>query len=143
MLSHVQADSVVSFKKLKPLSNFDIEDAAKTIPNFRGVFMRDGLPPKIQKRECGVVNLDSGSGSGTHWVAYWKNGQEAVYFDSYGCDPPTEVKEYLECNIRTQTFQLQGPNDVICGHLCLHVIRELSAGRRFEDIVLSLAEIYI
>lgn len=100
--------------------------------------MRDGLPLKIQKRECGVVNLDSGSGSGTHWVAYWKDGQEKIYFDSYGLDPPNEVANYLKCPIRAQTFQLQGPNDVICGHLCLQVLRELSVGKKFEEIILSL-----
>ena len=125
-------------KKISPLSNFDIENAAKSIPNFRGVFMRDGLPSKIRQKECGVVNLDSRSGSGTHWVAYWKDGPKAVYFDSYGVDPPIEVADYLNCDLRTQTFQLQGPNEVICGHLCLHVIRQLSAGKRFEDIILSI-----
>jgi hypothetical protein len=100
--------------------------------------MRDGLPAEIKNKECGVVNLDSGSGGGTHWVAYWKNGPATVYFDSYGLAPPKEVLEYLDRDVRTQTFQLQSANDVICGHLCLYVLWELAAGRRFEDVVLSL-----
>jgi hypothetical protein len=128
----------IPFKKLiTPLSNFDIEKAAKTIPTFRGVFMRDSLPTKIHQNECGIVNFDSSSGDGTHWVAYWKNGPVKVYFDSYGLDPPIEILHYLS-PIRTQTFQLQGVDDVICGHLCLYVLRELTAGRKFEDIILSL-----
>jgi len=57
-------------KKLKPLSNFDIEKAARVLPNFRGVFMRDSLPAEVHDKECGVVNLDSNNGDGTHWVAY-------------------------------------------------------------------------
>jgi hypothetical protein len=124
-------------KKLEPLSNFDIEKAAKMIPNFRGVFMRDGLPMKASNLECGIVNLDTNSGNGTHWVAYRLDGPTAIYFDSYGLDPPVEVANYLDCPIRTQTFQLQSHTDVICGHLCLFVLRELAAGRKFEDIILK------
>jgi len=100
--------------------------------------MRDGLPPSALSKECGVVNLDSGSRPGTHWVAYYKVGPSAIYFDSYGLDPPKELRQYLNVNVRMQTFQLQGPNDVICGHLCLHVLRELATGRKFEDVVLQL-----
>ena len=89
------------------MSNFDIERAAATIPNFLGVFMRDSLPSKIKKDECGVVNFDASSGDGTHWVAYWKKGPVRIYFDSYGLDPPTEILHYLSGGpIHTQTFQL-------------------------------------
>ena len=133
-------------KKLEPLSNFDIEKAARGLPNFRGVFMRDGLPAVAHDKECGIVNLDSKKGDGTHWVAYKidqgqghdqdEYGPTAVYFDSYGLDPPQELARYLNCPIKTQTFQLQGPNDVICGHLCLFV--QLAAGQKFEDIILKL-----
>lgn len=45
---------------------------AKQLPNFRGIFMRDDLPLKIRKNECGIVNLDISSGPGTHWTAYVK-----------------------------------------------------------------------
>jgi len=129
-------------KKLEPLSNFDIEKAARGLPNFRGVFMRDGLPAVVHDKECGIVNLDSKKGDGTHWIAYkidqGHHGPTAVFFDSYGLDPPQELARYLNCPIRTQTFQLQGQNDVICGHLCLLVLKQLAAGRKFEDIILKL-----
>ena len=44
----------------KPLSNFQLEDAAKRlkIPSFRGVFLLDTLPRKPNKKECGIVNFD-------------------------------------------------------------------------------------
>ena len=32
--------------------------------------MRDLLPKNVDKFECGIVNLDSYKGSGTHWVCY-------------------------------------------------------------------------
>ena len=74
----------------KPLSNFDLEDAARKlkIPYFRGVFFLDTLPRKPNKKECGIVNFDKSDGSGTHWVDWYKNGKTKIYFDSYGVQPP-------------------------------------------------------
>ena len=47
----------------KPLSNVELLDAAKKIeiPGFRGVFVRDNLPRKPGKVECGILNLDDAS----------------------------------------------------------------------------------
>lgn len=52
----------------KPLSNFELINAAQKLklPNFRGVFLRDVLPEKLWKKECGILNLDDTSGNGTH-----------------------------------------------------------------------------
>jgi hypothetical protein len=134
---------VGALKKLviEPLSNFDLEECGGLIPHFHVVLMRDGLPSSVRAEECGIVNLDSGTGGGTHWVAYHKNGGGAVYFDSYGLDPPQELSKYLGWLLRTHTFQLQGADDAICGHLCLLVLYGLAAGRKFEDIVLVLARL--
>lgn len=48
-------------KNLKPLTNYDIINLANElkISNFRGVFMKDTLPSKINKIECGIMNLKS------------------------------------------------------------------------------------
>ena len=81
----------------KPLSNIELLEAARKlkIPNFRGVSLRDTLPKKPKKKECGILNLDDTSGLGTHWVAWYKNGTEKKYFDSYGLQPPNELVDYL------------------------------------------------
>ena len=52
----------------KPLTNFQLIDTIKRlkIPHFRVVFMRNDLPRKPLKRECGILNLDDVSGRGTH-----------------------------------------------------------------------------
>ena len=52
----------------KPLSNFELEDAAKRlkISSFRGVFLLDTLPKKPNKKECGIVNFDKSNGPSTH-----------------------------------------------------------------------------
>ena len=45
--------------------------------------MRDRLPTKPHRNESGFVNLDNSENAGTHWVAYAKKGNNAVYFDGF------------------------------------------------------------
>ena len=69
----------------KPLSNLEIIDSAKKLSlyGFREVFLRDTLPTKSKLNECGILNLDSSSGDGTHWVMWFKKGKDKFYFDRY------------------------------------------------------------
>lgn len=112
-----------------PLTNVDLEQYARTlkIPNFRGVFMRNQLPRRIHIKERGIINLDSDNGSGTHWVAYKKNGTHIVYFDSYGnLSPPLEMISYFNsnenCYIQYNYDIFQKFNTVNCGQLCLYFL---------------------
>ena len=65
-IPNILVDSVTSPNKL--LSNLEIIDAAKKLSlyGFRGVFLRDTLPKKVNLNECGILNLDSSSGNGKH-----------------------------------------------------------------------------
>ena len=58
----------------KVLTNFDLINYVKElkIRNFRGVFMRDTLPSKPRKEECGIVNFNTIKEKGSHWVCYYK-----------------------------------------------------------------------
>ena len=120
----------------KPLNNFELEDTVNRlkIPCFRGVFLLDTLPKKPNKKEGGIVNFDKSGGSGTHWVAWYKNGKNKIYFDSYGVQPPTEVINYLGKPIHYNTDQVQPRGQVFCGHLCLYVLKELDEGKEFQSI---------
>ena len=71
-IPNILVDSVVLPNK--PLSNLEIIDTAKKISlyGFTGVFLRDTLPTKTKLNECGILNLDSYSGDGTHWVMWFK-----------------------------------------------------------------------
>lgn len=87
--------------------------------------MRDALPSKIHKNECGIVNLDDETGDGTHWTAYVKRGKFITYFDSIGqLKPPLELIKYFRSdgssNKITYNFdRYQDFNSYQCGHLCL------------------------
>src|SRR6218665_871774 len=63
-----------------PLSNIILQETAKrlNINNFKGVFLRDELSKRPRANECGILNLDNSSGSGTHWVCWiqWRNQSE-------------------------------------------------------------------
>lgn len=124
----------------KPLSNIELIDAARElkIPNFRGVFLRDTLPKMANKKECGILNLDSSDGGGTHWVAWFKDGKDKYYFDSYGLQPPNELISYLMRGILYNTEQVQQADQVFCGHLCLYILNEMSAGKKLQDIINGL-----
>ena len=124
----------------KPLSNIELLEAARKlkIPNFRGVSLRDALPTTPKKKECGILNLDDTTGSGTHWVAWYKNGTEKKYFDSYGLQPPNELVDYLHSPILYNTERVQPYDQVFCGHLCLYVLKQLGGGQHLRDIINSL-----
>ena len=87
MIPNILVDSVVLPNK--SLSNLDIIDAAKnlSLDGFREVFLRDTLPKKAKLNECGILNLDSSSGDGTHWVC----GSKKVRISS--------ISIVMECNL--------------------------------------------
>lgn len=79
--------------------------------------------------ECAVINLDKSSGSGTHWVAYYKFRKRIYYFDSYGnLKPPQELIQYFgKDNIIFYNYiQYQTYNTVICGHLCIQFLYDIN-----------------
>ena len=128
------------------LSNFDLLELVKylKVPNFRGVFMRDTLPDTPHDKECGVVNFNKSSEPGSHWVAYYKDGDKRIYFDSFGQVAPTEIQKYLKSGeefrnnkpvIQRNTDIVQKVNTKICGQLCVYVLDSLSKGANFQDII--------
>jgi hypothetical protein len=109
----------------RALNNFELTSLAKQlkIPHFRGVFMLDNLPLKPWKNEASIINLDTASGNGTHWICFRKRGSKVDYFDSYGdLRPPLEIQRYLSgtyISYNRTGYQKVHDNSEICGHLCL------------------------
>ena len=91
------ADILISIPD-KPLTNIELVRYARllNIPDFRGVFMRDALPQYPLKVECGIVNFYTSDQPGSHWVCYYRNKNERIYFDSYGQITPVEIQRYLK-----------------------------------------------
>jgi hypothetical protein len=116
------------------------------IPNFRGVKMRDELPTKPHNHECGILNFNTLDQQGSHWVGWYKSGDDRVYFDSYAETPPMELIRYLKTYkemqegrpvIRQNALIVQHYQNE-CGSLCLYVLKELSRGVAFSEILTFL-----
>ena len=101
--------------------------------------MRNYLPRRPLKRECGILNLDGVSGKGSHWVCWYRNDNDnKFYFDSFGVQPPKELTEYLISPIYYNTERIQPDGEVVCGHLCLYTLVRLSRNERFQKIINEL-----
>ena len=100
--------------------------------------MRDELKGKVGENECHILNIDDSSGDGTHWTCLFNKNGKCLYFDSYGFVPPIEVQEH--CNGCYNTFKIQTPDEVICGHYCIYVLYKLSKGALFADVLNELYE---
>jgi len=114
---------------IKPLSDIELRNYAKdlNILYFRGVFMKDQLPNKIRKNESMIINLDNSTGQGTHWVCFSKKDNVINYFDSFGIKPPTELINYFRnCEVFYNVDKNQNFDKVICGHLCLNFLENVS-----------------
>ena len=125
----------------RTLTNIDIDMAVNllNIPTYRGWYSIDTLPKLPHRAECGILNLEKiNKGDGTHWVAWFKNNDKKIYFDSYGLDPPLEIINYLGPVIYCNTDRIQPIDTVVCGHLCLYVLKKLSDGWDYLEILNSL-----
>ena len=131
----------------KALTNFELLEYCKqlNIKTLRGVFARDSLPAYPNRNECGIVNFNTSSEPGSHWVCYFKTGKNRIYFDSYGQITPYEVQKYLKTQseidkqvIKRNTEIVQPTGTQICGHLCLYVLKSLSDGIEFYDVLKTL-----
>jgi hypothetical protein len=98
--------------------------------------MRDELKGKPSKNECFILNHDISSNNGTHWTCLFIKNSVAIYFDSFGFDPPLEIKEYCKgLDANCSTHKIQKPEEIICGHFCIFMLHKLSKGIEFFDIL--------
>ena len=133
----------------RALSNLDLLYFAKhlPLPNFKGVFMRNELPPRALRNtiESGIMNFNKSNERGSHWVSWYCHGNKhRYYFDSFGQDVPLELEKYLKSAeeydnykevIRRNAIVLQHIDSSECGRLCLFVLKLLSDGWEYDDIL--------
>ena len=121
------------------------------IPNFVGVRMRDELKGKGKPVECGIMNLNTSSEPGSHWTCYYSNDTNVFYFDSFGEPPPIELLKYLKSDlefskdlpvIKRNALTVQHDQSTECGSLCLFVLKKLSLGVPFQEIIIFLDKRY-
>ena len=125
----------------RPLSNFHLEKWVDDleITYFRSIYSRDRLPDQIRKKECGIINLDSIEGEGTHWVCYRNiDKQMAEYFDPFGLIMPHEIRHYLTKSGKKVIYsqdEIQNRDTVLCGYWCLYYLIERQKGKSILDVI--------
>ena len=125
----------------KPLSNFDFEKWIDDlgIKYFRSIYSRDRLPDQMKNKECGIINLDSIKGSGTHWVYYRNIDKQMVeYFDPFGLIMPHEILHYLSTSGKKVIYsqdEIQNRDTVLCGYWCLYYLIERQKGKSILDVI--------
>ena len=134
-IPNILVDSVVLPNK--PPSNLEIIDAAEKLSlyEFKEVFLRDTPPTKAKLNEFDILNFDSSSGDGTHWVIWLKKCKDKLYYDSYGVQPPSELIAYLNSPIFYNSERVQQNGEVFCGHLCLFALKQLSLENNLEAVI--------
>ena len=108
------------------------------IKNFRGIYSRDNLQNKIRSKECGIINLDTEIGPGTHWICYRNIDQYCEYFDPFGLTMPNEIKKYLltaNKQIIYSSDEIQERNSVLCGYWCIYYLLERQNGSSMLDTI--------
>ena len=65
------------------LPNFEIQKYYQNEPKFNGVCSRNNLPKT--KDGSYLINLDEYKSIGTHWIAFFVNG-DVTYLDSFGVE---------------------------------------------------------
>ena len=75
-----------------------------------------------------VINLDEYADVGTHWIALFCNGNEVVYFESFGVEHvPKETKELIG------NKKIKANDSVMCGYFCIGFIDFMLADEKLTD----------
>ena len=103
-------------------------------PRFNVVYSRNNLPEKI-KDGAYIINLDECADVGTHWVAFFCNRSEIVYFDSFRVEHVSEeIKNFIENkSIKANIFGVQANNSIMCGYYCIGFIYFMLQGKKLTD----------
>ena len=86
-----------------------------------------------------MINLDEYSDIGMHWVAFYANNNNVIYFDSFGVEHiPKEIKKFIDHpwhnkKIKTNIFRIQTCDSIMCGYFCIGFINFMLESKTLTD----------
>ena len=111
---------------------------------FLGCFPSDKIPKALRYPMALIINEDPSTGNGTHWVAcYIENQNSICYFDSYGKDPISVIKNYLDnfVNIKKNNTRFQSFLSQNCGYYCIYFVFFICLNVPFKTIMKTLSNV--
>ena len=116
-----------------PLTNFETQKYYQKEPKFNGVHSRNNLP-KI-KDGAYVINLDEHKSKKNHWIAFYENSNDAIYFDSFGGEQiPKEIGKFIgNKNMIINIYRMQAFNSIMCEYFCNGFIDFILKGKSLLD----------
>ena len=102
-------------------------------PKFNGVYSRNYLAEI--KDGIYEINLDESKSRGTQWIALYVNGNNVIYFDSFGVEHISkEIEKFIgNKNIMTNIHRIQSYNSIMCGYFCIGFIDLMLKGKSLLD----------
>ena len=92
---------------------------------------------KVYDKMVFIVNYDTTTQEGSHWVGVVKIGTQIFHFGSYGIPAMKEITNKSKRNnsIFYNDIAVQLDGSSICGHLSLYCIINLVKGLSFREIL--------
>lgn len=107
---------------------------------YLGCFSSDNYPKDLKPYEFFVVNKDSSSEKGSHWMLVILSEKEIEFFDSCGASE-LFVKQFLKFKNKIvcvyNTTPVQPTNSTSCGEFCIYFVykRLLNKDQSFSKVL--------
>ena len=82
-----------------------------------------------------ICNYQTSDSLGTHWIALYKDNNQAFYFNYFGTQPFKEAIDFLGPNYIYSTFQIQKIHQKCCGSLSLYFLYCLHNNKNYYDTI--------
>ena len=125
------------------LSNFDIMKIIQSqgVDDFKGVYMKDQLPDKLERGSY-IINLQSSKeGNGTHWVCLYYTPNYSYYYDSFGFIAPLEVQKKI-IPYMYNDLEIQDIDSTACGFYCVAFVLYLNKKMNIEKAFMEFINLF-
>ena len=92
--------------------------------------------PKIEDGAY-VVKLAECEWVGTHWIAVYVNGDNVIYFDSFGVECISKkIQKFIDNkNIITNIYRIQAYDSIICRYFCTEFLDFMLKGKSLLEYI--------
>ena len=77
-----------------------------------------------------MINLDQYVSIGARWIAFYVNGENVTYFDSFRVEHiPKEIRRFIgNKSIITNIYRIQAYDSIMHGYFCIEFIDSILKG---------------